>query len=110
MNPKRIAALTALVLVVAMYIVTFVMALLATPETKNMFVASIAATVFIPIIAWIFIRLYALAHKDDDKNISLKEMRRINKRIRSGEDPEKIAEEIDRKYGNTEETKPIGKA
>ncbi len=98
MNPKRIAAIVALALIAAMYIATFVMGLLATPATKEMFVASIAATVFLPIIAWIFIRLYALAHKDDDKNITWREMRKINKRLKAGESPEKIAEEIDEKY------------
>ncbi len=98
MNPKRIAAIIALGLIAAMYIATLVAALMATPATKNLFVASATMTVFAPIVAWIFIRLYALAHKDDDKNISMSEMRKINKRLRSGEDPDKIAEEIDEKY------------
>ena len=51
---KRVAALTGVVLLVGLYAATLVSACLATPATKNLFLASTVATVMIPIL------LYAL--------------------------------------------------
>jgi hypothetical protein len=59
-------------------------------------------TIIAPVVLWIFMALYQRAHKDDDKNITMTEMRRYRKRIKQGESPEKIAKEIEEKY-KTEE-------
>lgn len=68
-----------------------------------MFMASLVATVIIPIVLYIFIALDKIARRNVPEGISLKEMRQYNKRIKNGEDPEKIAKEIEEKYGVTEE-------
>ena len=43
-----------------------------------------------------------MAHANDDKQITMEEMRKYNKRLKQGEDPEKIAKEIDERYGVNE--------
>ena len=45
---------------------------------------------------WIFLKVYEVAHRND--GISVSEMRKINKRLKKGENPEKIAKEIEEKY------------
>ncbi|MCR5823707.1 MAG: SART-1 family protein [Lachnospiraceae bacterium] len=95
---KRIVSLIAVVILVGMYIATMICAILATPQTHSMFIGSLVLTVIIPIVLWVFLTLYKRAHKDDDKNITMAEMRKYRKRIRQGEAPEDIAKEIEEKY------------
>lgn len=95
---KRIAAFIGLGLIAAMYIIAMISAILAKPNATGLFMASVGATIIVPMVIWIFIMLYKRAHKDDDKQITLSEYKRYNKRIKQGEDPQKIAEEIDKKY------------
>lgn len=95
---RRIAAWIGIGLIVLMYLFTIVAAVLARPETMNLFVASIALTILVPIILWAFLRMYELSHPENE--ISSAEMRKINKRIKAGENPEKIAKEIEEKYGD----------
>lgn len=94
---KRIAAWIGIGLIAVMYLFTIVAAVLARPETMNLFVASIALTILIPIILWAFLRMYEMSHPEGE--LSSAEMRKINKRIKAGENPEKIAKEIEKKYG-----------
>lgn len=95
---KRIAAWIGIGLIALMYLFTIVAAVLARPETMNLFMASIALTILIPIILWAFLRMYEMSHPKGE--ISSAEMRKINKRIKAGENPEKIAKEIEEKYGD----------
>ena len=60
--------------------------------------ASIVVTILVPMLLWMFIKMYEMAHKND--GISMGEMRKINKRIKSGENPEDIAKEIEEKYAD----------
>lgn len=93
---KRIAAWIGIGIIVIMYLLTIAAAILARPETLGLFMASIVLTIMIPIIMWSFLRMYELAHKEDGMSVS--EVRKINKRIKSGENPEDIAKEIEEKY------------
>ena len=102
---KRVIAFTGIGILAGMYIATFVCALLATPATKQMFMGSLILTVVIPIITWFFLMMYQKAHQNDDKNISMSEMRNYKKRMKNGESPEQIAKEIEEKYNIKEETK-----
>ena len=61
--------------------------------------ASLVATVLIPIVLYIFIALDKWAKRNAPEGMSLKEVRQYNKRIKNGEDPEKLAKEIEEKYG-----------
>lgn len=55
---KRIAALTAVVLLVALYLVTFFVAVFAPVEAGNIFAVCLMGTITIPLLAWIYIWMY----------------------------------------------------
>lgn len=55
MTPKQIAALVCAVLLVAMYVVTFIAACLDMTDTGRLFAGCLAATIALPAICWIFI-------------------------------------------------------
>lgn len=95
---KRIAAWIGIGVIAVMYLFTIVAAVTARPETMGLFMASIVLTIMVPVILWAFLRMYEMAHPKD--SISASEMRKINKRIKAGENPEDIAKEIEEKYGN----------
>ncbi len=96
---KQIVAVVGLLLIVGMYVVSIVFACLAKPGAEGMFMASLVATVIIPIVLYIFIALDKWAKKNAPEGMSYKELRQYNKRIKNGEDPEKVAKEIEEKYG-----------
>ena len=100
---KQIVAAVGLLLLVGMYVVSIVFACLAKPGAEGMFMASLVATVIIPIVLYIFIVLDKIARKNAPEGMSLKELRQYNKRIKNGEDPEKVAKEIEEKYGVEED-------
>ena len=92
---KRIAAWVGIGLIVVMYLLTIVESVTARPEANGLFMASIVVTILVPMLLWMFIKMYEMAHKND--GISMGEMRKINKRIKSGKNPEDIAKEIEEK-------------
>ena len=96
---KQIVAAVGLLLLVGMYVVSIVFACLAKPGAEGMFMASLVATVIIPIVLYIFIALDKWAKRNAPEGMSYKELRQYNKRIKNGEDPEKVAKEIEEKYG-----------
>ena len=95
---RRIAAWIGIGVIAVMYLLTIVAAVTARPETLGLFMASIVLTIMVPIILWAFLRMYEMSHPKD--GISSAEMRKINKRIKAGENPEKIAKEIEEKYSD----------
>lgn len=95
---KRIAAWIGIGLIAVMYLLTVVAAVTARPEAMGLFMTSIVLTILVPIMLWIFIKMYEVSHPKDE--ISASEMRKINKRIKAGENPEDIAKEIEEKYGD----------
>ena len=102
---KQILAAIGLLLLVGMYVASIVLACFAKPGAEGMFMASLVATVIVPIVLYIFIALDKWAKKNAPEGMSLKELRQYNKRIKNGEDPAKVAKEIEEKYGieDTEE-------
>lgn len=57
-NAKRIAALTAVVLLVAMYVITLVAAIFDASASGILFRACLIGTIVVPVMAWGFIWLY----------------------------------------------------
>ncbi|MDD6035252.1 MAG: hypothetical protein PUC30_03495 [Lachnospiraceae bacterium] len=100
---KQIVAAAGILLLLGMYVISIVFACMAKPEAADMFMASLVATILIPIVLYIFIALDRMARRNAPEGMSLKELRRYNKRIKNGEDPEKLAKEIEEKYGGEEE-------
>lgn len=54
-TPKQIAALICVVLLVFMYLATFIAACLDTPGSGKLFAACLAATIVLPVLLWIFL-------------------------------------------------------
>jgi len=55
---KQIMAIIGIILLIGMYLTTLVLAIVLPANAMNMLFASIAATVLIPIIIWIYTALY----------------------------------------------------
>ena len=60
-NIKKILAIICVVLLVAMYVVTFIMSMLDSSATMYMFKGCVALTIFIPVVAYIYICLHRYA-------------------------------------------------
>ena len=58
---KRIIAIICAVILAGMYIMTFIMAILDNPATMTMFKGCIALTIFVPLMAYVFICLHRYA-------------------------------------------------
>ncbi|MBO5353545.1 MAG: hypothetical protein J6J42_01070 [Lachnospiraceae bacterium] len=97
---KRIAAWVGIGVIVLMYVLSLIASLLARPEANQLFMASIVLTLVVPLLLWMFLKMYERAHQND--GISVSEMRKINKRIKAGENPEDIAREIEEKFKDRE--------
>lgn len=57
-SPKQIAAMTCVILLVLLYIVTLVVAILDFPGSDRMFASCLLATIGLPILLWIYIWVY----------------------------------------------------
>ena len=55
---KRISAWICIIVLVAMYVVTLVAAIMSKPGADTLFKSSLALTIFLPIVCWVFIWLY----------------------------------------------------
>ena len=55
---KQIAALVAVILLAALYIVTLVVAIVDPPASGKWFVGCLVCTMAVPLLAWIFIWIY----------------------------------------------------
>lgn len=60
---KRVAAIIGIILMLSLYIVSFVSAFL---KNDGLFISSIFAAVLFPIMIWGFITVYKLVHKKED--------------------------------------------
>ena len=58
-NGKRIAAMGGILLLAALYLFTFVAAFLDIENWDRLFLASVIATIGVPILLWIYIWLYS---------------------------------------------------
>lgn len=64
---KRIIAISGIVLLVLLYVITLVAAVADSTAKMDFFRASVAATILIPVLLYIYIGVYKWTHKDDDK-------------------------------------------
>lgn len=67
-NMKRILAILGIFILAGLYLTSLVLALTSNEHTFDLFVASIAATVIIPILLWIYAAMYKFLtrHKEDN--------------------------------------------
>lgn len=52
---KQILAWIAIIFLIGMYVVTLVLSLMQSPFARQMFHAALYCTVFIPVMAWVFL-------------------------------------------------------
>ena len=65
-NMKRIFALAGAVILIALYLLTFLFSLMDSELAHGLFGASFACTFIIPVVSYACILVYLLSHKDDD--------------------------------------------
>lgn len=63
---KQILALIGVILLVALYIITLVLAITDNSGTMNMFFASVVATILIPVLIWAYTLIYRLTRGNKD--------------------------------------------
>ena len=59
---KRIFACTLAVLLIGMYVLTLILGLMQDPKTTDLLMASIGATILVPVMLYAYQRIYALIH------------------------------------------------
>ena len=65
---KRILAIAGIVLLVALYVLTFIFALLINNKAyEGFFKASVYMTFVVPVMLYVYMMFYKLLHKDDNK-------------------------------------------
>lgn len=65
-TPKQIAALGAVVLLVLMYIVTFIAAFVFPASAGNLFMLCVFGTIAVPFLLWIYIWLFQkMTHREE---------------------------------------------
>lgn len=64
-NIKRILALVGVILLVLMYASTLIFAFIDSSTSQGLLKASIACTIFVPVLLYAYILFYRLSHKDD---------------------------------------------
>lgn len=55
---KQIFAITGVVLLVGMYLITLILALVDNPHTFDLFKISIGMTILIPVLLWIYLAMF----------------------------------------------------
>lgn len=64
---RQILAIIGIIALVGMYVATFVCALSSSENFMGMLMASIYATIVVPVLIWAFTFIYKLMHKDDNE-------------------------------------------
>lgn len=65
---RRIFAAAGVVLLLGMYLLTFISAMLATPATHALFLGSLSATIIIPIFLYAYTLIYKMVYKKKDED------------------------------------------
>ncbi len=66
-NVRRVIAIIAIVLLLAIYIVLFILALADSSESMRYFMTAVFASIVIPIILAWFMWMYRIKHGDDEE-------------------------------------------
>ncbi|MBO5210232.1 MAG: hypothetical protein J6B68_12970 [Lachnospiraceae bacterium] len=68
-TPKQIAALLCVILLVCLYLITFIVACLDFPGSDKLFSACLYATIGLPILCWIFIWFSGILKDRKEENL-----------------------------------------
>lgn len=61
---KQIMAISGIILLVGLYLTTFILSITDNSESMKFFYASVYATVVIPVLIWAYTFIYKLVHKN----------------------------------------------
>lgn len=75
----RIAAIVCVVLLLGMYVATFIAAVTAKPYSNGMFLGCVLSTVFVPIFLHILIRMFALMSERREGDTTLHELHKARR-------------------------------
>ena len=67
---KRIFSIILAAILIGMYVMTLVFGLMQSPRTTGLLMASIAATIIVPIMLYAYQRIYALLHPAADDSVT----------------------------------------
>lgn len=62
---KRILALSAVAVILLLYLLTFVLSFWKSEQAKELLLISLTATVVIPVLLYLYLWLFRMFHKDD---------------------------------------------
>lgn len=95
MSMKRVLAIIGIVVWGALIIATVISAFFASAQGgRAIFSILLILTIFLPIILYIFLMMV----KSSKKGLTASQVKKYNKRLKKGEAPEKIADEIEAEY------------
>ena len=69
-NIKRILAIICIIILLGLYIVTFIMALTDNSATMSMFKGCVACTIFVPVVAYVYICVHRYAMRRSGRDPS----------------------------------------
>ena len=69
-KPKQIAALLCVVLLISLYVVTFLVACFGSVDSGKLFAACLGATIALPVLLWILLWFYDLMKKRQAEMLS----------------------------------------
>lgn len=76
---KRIAAIIGIVILLSLYLITFISAFFAKEYMSGLFMASLFSTIVIPILIYGFMLVNKSFRKKDKDGITLQELKKQNK-------------------------------
>lgn len=53
---KRIMAISCIVILVALYVITLITAIIGSPVSNEMFMAAVAANIILPVMMWVYLQ------------------------------------------------------
>lgn len=97
----RIAAIVCVVLLLGMYVATFIAALAAKPYSNGMFLGCVLCTVFVPIFLHILIRMFAMMSERKEGDVTLHELHKARKKEREEHAREALEDEAGQREAGT---------
>lgn len=103
-TPKQIAALVCVVLIILSYIVLFVVSLIDSTKSGELFKACLLTTLFLPILCWIYIWLYGqVKQKHTIADLDILQTGENEKFVKAREEMEKeLQKELEEEHRDTE--------
>lgn len=67
LNMKRILAISCIVILVALYVITLIAAIIGSPASNGIFMAAVSANVILPVMMWVYLQTAKFLKKRGEK-------------------------------------------